>query len=50
MADMILAIAENDSLAHTMWLNSYHEFKSQSWAKSARKMTEHYHLAAGAPA
>jgi glycosyltransferase involved in cell wall biosynthesis len=47
MADMILAIAENDSLAHTMWQNSYEEYKSQSWAKSARKMTERYHYAKG---
>jgi glycogen synthase len=48
MADMILALANHDSLANTMWLNSYHEYKNQSWAKSAKKMTEHYHHAAGA--
>jgi glycogen synthase len=48
MADMILALAENDSLAHTMWLNSYHEYKAQSWAKSARKMTDRYQHAVGA--
>jgi glycosyltransferase involved in cell wall biosynthesis len=47
MADMILALAENNSLSRTMWINSYHEFRSQSWAKSARKMTERYHHAIG---
>jgi glycogen(starch) synthase len=50
MADMILALAENDSLAHTMWLNSYHEYKAQSWAKAAQKMTDRYHHAVGASA
>jgi len=47
MADMILSITEHDSLAHSMWLNSYHEYRNQSWAKSARKMTDHYNYAAG---
>ncbi len=47
MADMILALAENDSLAHTMWQNSYEEYKAQSWAKSAKKMTERYEHARG---
>ncbi len=47
MADMILAITGNDSLARTMWLSSYHEYRSQSWAKSARKMTDQYNYAAG---
>jgi hypothetical protein len=42
MADMILALCENDSLARTMWMNSYQEYKSQSWAHSARVMTARY--------
>lgn len=48
MADMILAITRNEPLAHTMWLNSYHEYRNQSWAKSARKMTHQYSYAIGA--
>ena len=47
MADMILAITEHESLAHTMWQSSYSEYKNQSWAKSARKMTERYNHAVG---
>jgi glycosyltransferase involved in cell wall biosynthesis len=43
MADMILALTNNDSLAHTMWQNSYHEYKNQSWSKSANKMKDVYH-------
>lgn len=50
MADMILALANNDSLANTMWLNSYHEFKNQSWAKSANIMNERYYHAKGVSA
>lgn len=42
MADMILNLCENDSLAHTMWMNSYQEYKNQSWAHSARVMTDRY--------
>lgn len=42
MADMILSIAEHDSLANTMWNNSYNEFKQQSWSKSANRMSELY--------
>jgi len=47
MADMVLAITEHSSLAHTMWLTSYHEYRSQTWAKSARKMTDQYNHAVG---
>jgi glycosyltransferase involved in cell wall biosynthesis len=43
MADMILALTTNDSLANTMWQNSYHEYKSQSWSKSTDKMRDIYH-------
>ena len=48
MADMTLAMCENDSLADTMWRNSYEEYLSQSWADSARRMKGHYHAAVGA--
>lgn len=48
MADMILALCENDSLAKTMWVNSYQEYKSQSWQKSAEVMSHRYHHAVGA--
>jgi glycogen synthase len=47
MADMILSLTQHDSLSNTMWLNSYHEYKNQSWAKSARTMTERYHHTVG---
>lgn len=47
MANMILAICENDSLARTMWQHSYDEYLNQSWEKSARKLSERYHHAAG---
>lgn len=47
MSDMILSIVENDSLAQTMWRNSYEEYKSQSWAKSADIMKLRYHHAVG---
>lgn len=50
MADMILAITQNDSLAHTMWQNSYIEYREQSWRKSADLMTQRYHHAVGAKA
>lgn len=43
MSDMILALCENDSLAQTMWKNSYQEYRSQSWAASAQIMKERYH-------
>lgn len=43
MADMILAITSNKSLAKTMWQNSYAEYISQSWAKSASRMRDIYH-------
>lgn len=42
MADMILSITGNKSLADTMWRNSYAEYQSQSWANSARVMNERY--------
>jgi glycosyltransferase involved in cell wall biosynthesis len=48
MADMILTLAQHDSLARTMWMNSYQEYKSQTWAKSANKMHDHYHVMSGA--
>jgi glycosyltransferase involved in cell wall biosynthesis len=47
MADMILALCENDSLARTMWEHSYDEYISQNWSKSADIMHDNYrrHLA-----
>jgi len=48
MADMILAICENDSLAQEMWRNSYKEYTSQSWTKSAHIMRDTYRKHAGA--
>jgi len=42
MADMILSLCENDSLAHEMWRNSYKEYTSQSWSKSAVVMHDTY--------
>jgi len=48
MADMILSITGNDSLAKTMWENSYAEYTSQSWSGSADKMKQHYVSAHGA--
>lgn len=42
MADMILNLCENDSLAHEMWRNSYKEYMSQSWSKSAAVMHDSY--------
>ena len=47
MADMILSLTQNESLARTMWLHSYDEYQSQSWAKSARHMTQQYAHHAG---
>ena len=47
MADMILALCENDSLAHTMWQESYKEYQSQSWNKSVQVMKQRYHHAVG---
>ena len=43
MADMILSLTTYDSLANTMWQNSYNEYKNQSWSKSADKMKNVYH-------
>jgi glycosyltransferase involved in cell wall biosynthesis len=48
MADMILSICENDSLANTMWRNSYEEYKSQSWQKSVDTMHHRYKHVVGA--
>jgi glycogen(starch) synthase len=42
MADMILAMCQNKSLATEMWRNSYVEYTSQSWNKSARVMCDSY--------
>lgn len=42
MADMILSLAEHPSLRNEMWQQSYNEFKSQSWKKSADLMHHHY--------
>jgi glycogen(starch) synthase len=47
MADMILSLCENEALAHTMWQNSYHEYRAQSWQKSADVMKERYIAHAG---
>lgn len=47
MADMILSITSYDSLANTMWRNSYNEYKAQSWNKSAVKMNERYSHSVG---
>ncbi len=43
MADMILSLTGNDSLARTMWKNSYDEYTAQSWSHSAQKMKDSYH-------
>ena len=48
MADMILALCENGSLAHTMWHESYKEYKAQSWNKSVDVMRQRYHHVVGA--
>jgi glycosyltransferase involved in cell wall biosynthesis len=48
MADMILSITTYDSLANTMWRNSYNEYKEQSWSKSAQTMNDRYHHTIGA--
>jgi glycogen(starch) synthase len=42
MSDMILSLCENDSLARTMWQNSYDEYLKQSWTKSAKIMKQKY--------
>jgi glycosyltransferase involved in cell wall biosynthesis len=47
MADMILSLVNNDSLARTMWQSSYQEYKQQSWKKSAEFMRSRYHHAVG---
>lgn len=47
MADMILALCENDSLASTMWEESYKEYKAQSWNKSVDVMRQRYHHVIG---
>lgn len=43
MADMILAICENESLERTMWQNSYQEYLNQSWVEPTRKMKRKFH-------
>jgi glycosyltransferase involved in cell wall biosynthesis len=50
MADMILSITQHESLATTMWQESFKEYKAQSWSKSAKKMRQHYHHAVEAVA
>lgn len=47
MADMILSLANNTSLARTMWENSYSEYANMSWDKSVSVMKHRYHHAAG---
>lgn len=49
MADMILALVNNPSLASTMWQNSFDEYISQSWEKSAQKMTHSYNEISNQP-
>jgi glycosyltransferase involved in cell wall biosynthesis len=48
MADMILAICENESLERTMWQNSYEEYLNQSWVEPTRKMKDKFHEIHGA--
>lgn len=48
MADMILALCNNPSLAKTMWAESYKEYQNQSWNKSTNIMKDRYHHAIGA--
>lgn len=51
MADMMLSMCQNESLARTMWEESYKEYASQSWDKSCGIMHEKYsHALAGATA
>lgn len=50
MADMILALCQNPSLARTMWQESYKEYESQSWTKSVTIMKQRYHHAVGVAA
>lgn len=47
MADMILSLCENDSLARTMWQNSHQEYKNQSWQKSVDVMHNRYKYTVG---
>lgn len=47
MADMILSLTRNPSLARTMWEESYKEYQSQSWTKSIDVMMRRYHHAVG---
>jgi len=47
MADMILSLCENDSLAQEMWKNSYREYTAQNWTKSAHVMHDNYKKHAG---
>jgi glycogen synthase len=42
MADMILKVVENDSLASSLWQNAFIEYQSLSWQKSAGKVNDHY--------
>jgi glycogen(starch) synthase len=42
MADMMLSLVNNPSLAKTMWEESYQEYKNQNWVKSANLMKDHY--------
>jgi glycosyltransferase involved in cell wall biosynthesis len=50
MADMIVSICENESLARTMWHGSYDEYLRQSWTNSAQKMKSKYHEVHGVSA
>jgi glycogen(starch) synthase len=47
MADMILALCQNQSLARTMWQESFKEYEQQSWNKSVEVMQHRYHHAVG---
>ncbi|MFT4532047.1 MAG: glycogen(starch) synthase [Candidatus Saccharimonadales bacterium] len=44
MADMILSVVENESLAESMWESSYTEYKNNSWDKSVALMKDKYSL------
>ncbi len=50
MADMIVSLTSNDSLANTMWQESYKECQNHSWEKSVSVMKQRYHHAVGANA
>ncbi len=47
MADMMISLIENDSLARTLWENAFEEYKNLSWHRSANEVSNHYRALVG---